>query len=39
MPVKKLGSLTIIYYYLYLGGFEARVIVSADQLELLYYIL
>lgn len=39
MPVKKLGSLTIIYYFLYLGRFEVQVIVPADQLELLYYIL
>lgn len=38
MPVKKLGSLTIIYYFLYLGRTEVRVIVPVDQLELLYYI-
>lgn len=39
MPVKKQGSLTVIYYFLYLGRFEVGVILPADQLELLYYIL
>lgn len=33
MPVKKQGSLAVIYYFLYLVGFEVRVIMPADQLE------
>lgn len=37
MPVKKLGSLTVIYYFLHLGRFKVQVIVPAVQL--LYYIL
>lgn len=36
-PVKKLGSLTVIYYILHLGRFKVQVIVPAVQL--LYYIL
>lgn len=37
MPVKKLGSFTVIYYFLHLGRFKVQVMVTAVQL--LYYIL
>lgn len=39
MPVKRLGSLTVIYYFLYLGRFEVQVIVPVDQFEPLCYVL